>query len=233
MLVRHCPRGRDPAQTTLSPLTLPSLSLTSGQSEPGLHPLLLIRHCQKQRLLKHPVWKAISERKRVIHPCGDLGPKSFSRNRVLSGKVQLDPKEQSVGRSAQIPCRPFHPIIALDPSQRGCPVSSTCPPSLTPLMAIVELAFSQIRSAPSPRRSCTVCIFGIAPNRAAWGVGVWGHPGKSSCGSLPHTLETQTLRTQSSQRSRTQGPTSVRTPHTHHCPQPRIHLTRQLRHRPL
>lgn len=173
MPVRRCPRGRDPAQTTLSALTLPSLSLTSGQSEPALHPLLLIRHCQKQRLLKHPVWKAISERKRVIHPCGDLGPKSFSRNRVLSGKVQLDPKEESVGRSAQLPCRPFHPIIALDPFQRGCPVSSTCPPSLTPLMAIVELAFSQIQSAPSPRRSCAVCIFGISPNRAAWGAGAW------------------------------------------------------------
>lgn len=34
-------------------------------------------------------------------------------------------------------------------------------------------------------------------------------------------------------KAKTQGPTSARKPHTHHCPRPRIHLTQQLRHRPL
>lgn len=41
-----------------TPLRSCSQSLTSRQSEPGWYPLLLIHHCQKQQLRKHPVWKA-------------------------------------------------------------------------------------------------------------------------------------------------------------------------------
>lgn len=105
-------------QTT--PPAPPSLPLTAGRPEPGWHPLLLIHHCRKQQLPRHPAWKATRgrQRERVRLACSDLGPKSFSRDRVLSGREQQILEEEGLGLLS-LPVDPACPERLQIPLSRG------------------------------------------------------------------------------------------------------------------
>lgn len=105
------------------------------------------------------------ERKRLRLPCGDLGPKSSSRSKVLWEAVAGSSKREVwVGSASPWACLPTDAV----PSLKGAVLSPA--PALWAerfLTAITELGLSQIRGAPSAKSSCAVCISGTAPYRAA------------------------------------------------------------------
>ena len=186
------------------PSVLPSLSLTSGRSEPAWHLLLLTRHCQKLQLLRLPVWKATGRAGGSGSLAVTWGPGHFpgtgfagsSRRKfwVCSASPWTLPSQDCRGSL----------------SRSGCSFSNTCSPRHATLMATLEQAGSQMGSGSRPTSSA-VCIF-------------------SSGGSLPRTCRPALC---VFRVLRTQRPTSAPKPHTHHCPRPQIHPTQQLRHRPL
>lgn len=168
---------RDP-----SPLARPSLSLTSGQSAPGLHPLLLIHHCRRQQVLMHPVWKG-TWKTRVRPPCGgNLGPKSLSKDSVLSGKVQQEPQEKVwVGLVILAADPPFPPLlwIALE---GAAPSPVPAPLALHPL---TTMELTPTRKCPRPWGQGLSCLhlWHSSKQGCPWGWGwggEWGHLGMPS-----------------------------------------------------
>ena len=121
-----------------APLCLP---LTSGRPEPGWHPLLLIHHCRKQWLPRHPAWKATRgrQRERVRLVCSNLGPKSFSRDRVLSGREQQVLEEEGLGLLS-LPGDPACPHDSRSLSPGGCSFPNTCSLATRPVTALGEIS---------------------------------------------------------------------------------------------
>lgn len=134
-------KGEEGTQCRPRPSAPPSLPLTSGRPEPGWHPLLLIHHCRKQRLLRHPAWKATRgrQRQRVRLVCSDLGPKSFSRDRVLSGREQQVLEEEGLGLLS-LPGDRACPHDSRSLSQGGCSFPNTCSRATRPLTALREIS---------------------------------------------------------------------------------------------
>lgn len=131
-------KGEEGTQCRPHPSAPPSLPLTSGRSEPGWHPLLLIHHCRKQRLPRHPAWKATQGRQKgsgwseVTWGQSHFPETGFS----LGGSSILE--EEGLGLLS-LPVDPAHKDFR-SLSQGGCSFPSTCSLATHPLTALGEIS---------------------------------------------------------------------------------------------
>lgn len=132
----------------------------------------------------------------------------------------------------RLPADPAFPQLLRIPPRKGLPFLRYLPPlPYTPLWQSRGQHSCKCEVPPAPGGE-VLCASSMYPKQGSQGK--VGSPGHAACASLPHTKGGPgSASSDFPETANTQGPTSARKPHTHHCPPPRIHLTQQLRHRPL